>query len=162
MIFTFLLVLTAVDPAGYAKSRWGMTEQQVIDAFGGQAVRVDAPLPACTLVTAAGKVAPLLMIPKLTIGTTEYRACFFFTDAKLSRVDLRPLKPSDASQTEFNTLEALLVEKYGKPWQTEDQNRSESRWRFATTRISLNLIKLRGIVISMALRYDQAPAADNL
>ncbi len=158
----FVLLAGATDPTGWSKARWGMTEAQVLEAFPGQAVRVNEPIPACTYTQEHS--APIA-IHDVPIGSTKYLACFFFVGGKLSSVSLHPPDSADNTEAEFDRVEALLVEKYGKPWQLRDKDQSESRWSLKTTRIQVYV--LRFILgdfrrFSVTLRYEHRPPENNL
>ena len=162
-----LLLLAAADPAGWSNARWGMTEDQVLKAFPNRAARLAEPIPSCTILNAKGerKEAAPIAIEKVPIGTTEYRACFYFTAGKLSSVDLQPLAEADKTPDEFDRVEALLVEKYGKPWQSRDKFEQASRWAFQTTRIALLLFRFElgdFKKYSLTLRYSHKTDPDNL
>lgn len=138
----------ADDLSGWSGARWGMSEQAVLDAFPGRAVRNDVP-DACPVV-----------IRTVPIGSTDYRACFYFSSGKLARVDLSPVRRADITESEFGRSESLLAEKYGKPWQRRERDVSESRWSFRSSRISLSLDTIRGTPIVLTLRYEHIDPAN--
>jgi len=103
---------------GYGKTRWGMTEEEVIQAEAGRVERLDKPEPF----GAQGK-PPIdigrLKFKRLEIDGREYTAycCFDPTDNRLSRVIISSFEAKGAitNNQRFASLEQLLTEKYGSP-----------------------------------------------
>src|SRR5216683_1237390 len=92
------------EPAGWSKARWGMTEQQILDAFAGEATVLDGPTPERTF----NGVLVTVGIKSLSIGGTAYRV-FFLMDPKtktLHEVNLYPLSKADVTLEEFHAMEA--------------------------------------------------------
>ncbi len=158
-----LAMLTAADPAGWTKAKWGMTEAQVIEAFAGQAVRIENPLPACTLVEDGRKTPAQVAIHSVPIGPTTYRACLYFEGSGLHLVRLTPTGRNDADRHEFQRVEAALVEKYGKPFHREADGTDMSQWTLGTTRITLKLVSVMdGQLRFLDLEYELLQPSSNL
>ena len=80
---------------GWRAARWGMTSQEVLAAFHGE----------------ASEDGDALAIPKLDVAGIEMKAALEFRDGKLWRVVLSSVgRPSTVT---FNTLAAELTKKYG-------------------------------------------------
>jgi hypothetical protein len=130
-----LLALAADDPAGWSKARWGMTDQQIIDGFAGQAVRLDPP----------DKVnGARVWIESLDLAGTNFQVYMVpDKDGRLSSVLLSPRDLADGTDSLFQTLGELLVQKYGRPWKTgEEDGITEEQWTFSTTVVTLTRGKL--------------------
>ena len=74
-------------------------------------------------------------------SSSRYRA--YFEDGKLDHVLFTPVSASDQTDQTFQSLENLLVQKYGRPWRS-DEDQTELQWSFPTTTIHLNRMKLPG------------------
>lgn len=156
----FLLTLLAADPGGWSHARWGMSESQVIDAFAGQAVRLESPIPTCTLVRDGRKIPAPIAVPEVPIGPTTWRACLYFDGAgALESVRLTPI--DDNSQAEFQRVETRLVEKYGRPFHRRSDAAILSQWTRGDTRITLRLATIRAVRVQfLSLLYERTGEPD--
>jgi hypothetical protein len=130
------------DPGGWTKAKWGMTEEQVIAAFPGGAVRLTERLEARTF---NGGVA--------TIGIKQYRIrlqdfeILFLMGFQSHRLEQVIVRPSDVANLQmfgvasmFRDFEPLLLSKYGPPTYRDvsDANHPVSKWYFPTTIIDMS------------------------
>ena len=114
--------LAADDPGGWDKARWGMTEAQVLRAFGPEASRSD------------GRI----MVKPFHLSGVPFQAFLTFGKAGiLDGVLLAPVDHADESPPLFDSLAQLLVQKYGRPWTTRDGALTQIQWTLRTTVITL-------------------------
>ncbi|HTX34337.1 MAG TPA: hypothetical protein VME43_04920 [Bryobacteraceae bacterium] len=133
---TYIMVALALacaaveDPGGWTKAKWGMTDDQVLAAFPGQAARLDPPELNGARVS----------IKSIELSGAEFRV-YFIPDAAghLRAVILNAVKPTGAL---FQSLENLLVAKYGRPWKTDEAGDSGVQWSFPTTVITLTRVQV--------------------
>lgn len=129
-------VLFAADPGGWSKAKWGMTEDQILQAFGAEAVRLeppekvsDVPVHIAVPIQLAGVPFRALMIPD--------------EDGKLSSVLLAPVHTSDETDVLFQNLKELLSQKYGHPLLTTQEGHfTEVLWLAGSTVITLSRVVL--------------------
>jgi hypothetical protein len=148
------------DLDGWRAAKWGMSETDVLGAFGGEAVRLNQPERF------HGPTVATIAIPKYEIQSTECRVLFGFNAAgALSLVQIAPLDnvtPGVWHEGLFTSLDNLLTEKYGEPTSTKDERVVRSRvWRLPRTVISLNYLFavfgiLKGIDL-LTLTYQATP-----
>lgn len=133
-----------------------MAEQQLLDAFPGQAERLSGPLNARTF--DAGQISTI-GIEALEIGRTPYRLYFVLNPADgLRSVQLTPASRADATEQEFHLVENALVAKYGKPWITHssDPEVVSSQWTFPTTTVTLRYVDFAKIGLrTLWLTYEK-------
>jgi len=134
----FAAALSAADdPGGWTAAKWGMTDAQILAALPGQAVRLDPPEKLNR---------SSVHIPELDVAGTKFHV--YFTpdkDGLLSSVLFSPIgSPAQGLDAVFQELQNLLVDKYGRPWKTDEQGNSEIQWSFPTTVITLSRIKVSG------------------
>jgi hypothetical protein len=144
------------DPKGWSKARWGMTEQQVDQAFASESMRprqmtVAERQDQQLLVDRGGKKVPdpfsqpLLQIDSLQLlpeTDLEFKVVFTFNRATvptLLQVSISlVLARLGSCMSTGNLLKARLLERYGHPLSEDNQLFSHSTdWRFAGTMISL-------------------------
>jgi hypothetical protein len=167
----YIMMLTvasvgATDPGGWSKARWGMTEPQLVRAFGPEIIRLNPPESIGTTAedarrfnktdqrlaefsaklghplpphepAVANAIAVRLAVP-LELAGAHCRALLVpDTHGRLDLVLIRPIKNGDATMSWFRSLEQLLVQKYGRPWVTREADSIEDQWSRATTVITL-------------------------
>lgn len=106
---------TPADIGGWREARWGMTDDQVLAAFPGEAMRMERPelLPSGSECRA--------WIPRYNVQTMEFEVLLCFGHAGLALVKLStPTSPDvlrgiGINMAWFKTLEELLTVKYGQP-----------------------------------------------
>jgi hypothetical protein len=91
-------------------AKWGMTEQEVLKAFGGVAKRLTEEAGQSTDSRAT------LGLDDAAIGGVSFRV-FFLSDAagKLERIQLEGLAPSFPPISHFRMVDDYLARKYGEP-----------------------------------------------
>lgn len=143
-----LLALTAAaaeDPAGWQAAKFGMSVEEVRAAMPAAQILI-TPLADRTI---DGAISPL-GIDRIEIAKTSWSVFFTFEAGKLTTVHLRPIAKTDATIQDFQTVEELLMEKYGRPFErqagtpnTEWPIVRQAAWSFATTAITLRHVDLR-------------------
>jgi hypothetical protein len=139
LFLSISLAAGAADIQGWSNARWGMTEQQILDAFP-TAVRLTGA--AAERYTKFGH-API-SIPDVEVAGIVLTV-HLVTDPKtgLRMVLLSPANPGATTAQDFQTIEALLVQKYGQPWNRTVEDTAESQWSLASTIIKLESIGVR-------------------
>ncbi|MGA2986479.1 MAG: hypothetical protein ABSG32_21985 [Terriglobia bacterium] len=145
------------DVNGWTKASWGMTREEIMEAFPGthpsKAVLVSAPFK---------------------IGNDRFNAEFnFAVNSKL--LDVVIISPMDEillPDDLFQRLELMLTEKYGSPTTRADPSLPDKEiistsWAFPSTIISLNRISMHGPIPenTVTISYLKNPSrkgADNL
>jgi len=134
-----ILVTTAVaaeDPGGWSKARWGNTDEEIIQAFAGEVVLFDHP-------DAANHAR--IGIESMELADTKMRVQMVpGPDNRLQSVLISPRRLDDGTDMLFQSLGELLVQKYGHPWKSEEDNRTELQWTFKTTIVTLTRIRIAG------------------
>lgn len=136
VMLAVLAASAADDPGGWTKAKWGMTEPQIADAFGKDAVRLDPP-------EKISDIQVHLAVP-VDLAGVQFRALMVPDAAgKLDSVLIDPVNQSDANDGLYQSLQELLVQKYGQPWKaSEELGISELQWTVGTTVITLTRGKL--------------------
>jgi hypothetical protein len=137
------------DTKGWREATWGMTQQQVLDAFKGEVIR-NRPTPSLAPVRPEGKGK--LEIPSYEINGAPYAVSFGFDDADhLTFVFIASIKSSQAA---YAGLSKLLTEKYGPPT-TEDRGPKTRKtlWRLPSTTIELEYELLYDVAETLTLNY---------
>jgi hypothetical protein len=95
-------------PPVWGSARWGMTKDEVLAAFPGEAQRLDPPVAFGPQAPGASDVA----IPAYELDGMKFRALFGFEADALNRVHLSAIKAAEAT---CGDLERLLTEKHTAP-----------------------------------------------
>ena len=143
IVIPFLL-FAAEDPGGWTKAKWGMSSSEIIKLFQPDATGV----------------SPRITVPSYEIAGTKFRVLFILDkDDHLDHVSLSPIEMSDSTDQLFQSLEDLLVEKYGRPWRSEEAGTTEYQWTFPTTLVTLSRTKssLGPALLSISYKH-RAPA----
>jgi hypothetical protein len=145
------------DVGGWSNTHWGMTEQEVLAALPGQATRLTGPLPERSY---AGGVVVNVGIENLDISHTKFLVHFVMDGkGRLRRVLLKPIER--AYPFHFQTIEAILTEKYGQPsYKSALNNKLISKWTFASTIIELEFTEYGTIGSVMTVIYDRKSTSD--
>jgi len=122
------------DVIGWNKSKWGMTEQEIIEAFNGQVQKVELTNTKYNL-----------EIDNFNLVDKQFRVIFVIDENSnlLKSVIIKPNSNLDWSQkyTAFTRLEEDLNKKYGEPFniKTEIKNGpyAEREWILPSTVITL-------------------------
>ena len=152
MILTVLaLLFSAADPGGWQAARWGMTPDQVLAAFPNQAK------PNLSAKPFKGGLE-LVTIDQIQVGDYPMHVIFRFDEKTklLTTVVLGTNRKEDVTERDFQALETLFLQKYGRPWHQDEPETSTSIWTFPTTTITLKRVQLRNIVFrSLWVAYEQ-------
>jgi hypothetical protein len=101
-------------------------------------------------------------VPSFTLARVAFRALLVPDQAgQLDSVLLTPINHADETGTLFETLEQMLVQKYGRPWVTKDGESADVQWTIHTTVITLT--RWRGLSdrLCVTILYKRK-AADRL
>jgi len=146
-LFPLALVIAAAaiaadDPAGWSKSRWGMTDDEILQAFDGQAVRLATP----------ERNGARVSIPSVELAGTKFHVWFIpDKSGHLCSVVFTSIDPPSDSIAQ--SIEELLAAKYGHPWKTQATHTTDALWTIGTTVIRVTHTRLRGFQM-LVLRYS--------
>jgi hypothetical protein len=125
----FSLLLTSVAHAtpesvnGWRQARWGMTEEQVMKTFKGEAVSVEQPKTTLTM-------RGLVQIPAFSLASTSFEVTFWFADKHLQQISLTKDMSYPGGRNYFRIIESMLREKYGPPaTDRSSDNSSPAAWK---------------------------------
>ncbi|CQR19858.1 TPA: hypothetical protein ACJGPK_004784 [Salmonella enterica subsp. enterica serovar Weltevreden] len=131
--------------SGYGNTEWGMTPNQVVAAQKGKAHLI----PPQKYKDQWGKVS----IEDVNIGSGIYTVTFIFDASdKLVQTNVasKEKKNEGIANDQFNLLNQLLTQKYGKPQFVSDE---KATWKTDTTTIELNKMIISGIMAQTLVRY---------
>ena len=154
-LLTFILFVGPVqaddDPkniAGYGKTVWGMSEDEVLTAESPRVEKLDKP-EKFTIGIAT------LSIKEIQIGVAKFRVLFIFNqnDMKLKQVILTSFEKNNPgiNSNTFSSIEKLLIEKYGAP--TYKEERRNASWKLQKTVIDLTHANISGIMTQVIVAY---------
>jgi hypothetical protein len=186
MLSAAAIAAAAEDPGGWSKAKWGMTESQLLQAFGPEAVRLDPPEEIGMSAKHAEQLAKLrndlnalrtqaghkpedvvkpatpnavlvrVAIPSFTLVRVSFRALLVpDQDGRLDSVTLSPVDHAAETNALFETLEQMLVQKYGRPWVTKDGERAEIQWTVRTTVITLSRWRGLSARLYVSIQYKR-------
>jgi hypothetical protein len=140
---------------GWRDSRWGMTEEQILNTFKGEAVRLPAEKKL-----AKGNYCNIV-IENVKLGISIYQVNFVMDGQTKGLITVR-ISPAEkwnlgdkTTQAEFKDLEKLLIEKYGNPSYRDEMGNPDfskrikghtnlvTKWNFPTTSIQLSYLEDR-------------------
>lgn len=144
----------ADDPPAWRAARWGMTVEDVLAAFPGEAVRLEQPVPlADGHVVAAG-------IDGFSLGPDRFQVRFVFEDGRLALVSLRTPERAYAPADRYAAVGALLARELGRPGEEARDDAlvdlRQRRWEVGATRIDLKY--LPGVLVVL---YSRRPGAED-
>jgi hypothetical protein len=149
-------------PPVWRAARWGMTKDEVLEAFPGEAQRLDTPAPfpqpQAGSITQAGSTD--VAIPAYEADGSRFRVLFGFEGDRLSRIHLFASKAGD---TTCPDLEKRLTDEFSAPSQRGSTGSSlrgeEIVWRRPDQTVVLACAEVRRLnYLTVALDY-LAPAA---
>jgi len=152
-----LAAFAAEDPGGWTKAKWGMTDDQLLAAFPEQAVRLDPPEQN------GARVA----IRSIDLAGAKFDVYFIPSDAGLRKVVLTAQhQPATSLDFLFQTVQNLLVDKYGRPWRSDESAATSLQWSFPTTTIVFDRMRVSGFgtqfLSLIYTRKSPSPTSDNL
>jgi hypothetical protein len=137
------------DVEGWSQAKWGMTENQIMDAFKSEVPTGDG----------LGNI----IISDYEIANGRFKVSLSM-DGKtklLNRVIIVPVTgvpafngPAVNPRTQFDDLKALLTKKYGQPTSSGGNNNAAT-WNFKSTTINLDLTTYSAGTF-LALNYWQS------
>jgi hypothetical protein len=124
------------DVEGWRDARWGMTENQILEKFKGEAVKLKVKKNIISKYSTIG-------INEITIDSNKYTVYFLFdTSNTLQQVNINLVSSASRKtiETIFNSLISSFIKTYGKPIAEKDRTREKFRnigalWIFPTTDI---------------------------
>jgi len=162
----------ADDPAGWTNAYWGMTVDQVRSAVPASEP-LAGPAEERTFFC-PDRDHPLvspLGVKHLKLATVDWSVFFLFRDAKLVQVSLRLNDKDMAGIQLYSKLRDLLLDKYGRPFEREDGDKSDppvthkSTWTFPLTSIELAHKDFRDLGMKLEfldLTYAQRTAQEGI
>jgi glucose/arabinose dehydrogenase len=142
------------DAGDWRGARWGMTEEEVLTAFPGEARRLEKPekLPDGNTVS--------IGIDEHAVGATKLRVRFVFDPAgRLALVSLRTDPKTYAEPAAFDATRKALTAEHGQPGaSSSDDNFVDLRqvsWWTARDRIDLKYVN--GVVVVLYSPTDGGP-----
>ena len=106
-----------LDPAAaWRAARWGMSVEEVLKAFPGQARRLDPPQKL-----ADGKVVAV-ELQGIALGGLTLRAHFLFEGGRLALVSLKNLPARLAEGSDYDAVRARLAQETGQPGEERSQD----------------------------------------
>jgi hypothetical protein len=147
----------ANDPkniAGYGKTTWGMTPEEVLNAEKPRAERIEEP-------GGFSDGIDKVTIKEVLIMGKKFSATFVFFMDKLHRVRLQSEdnKANDEISIQlFSSVEQLLTEKYGAPTYKGSPDVS---WRFPKTHIELSHTYFPGAYSMVTVQYRSSESRES-
>jgi hypothetical protein len=144
-----------VDGGQWRAARWGMTVQEVLAAFPGEATRIDPEEKlADGNVVAAG-------IEGAELGGEKFRVRFVFTSGRLSLVSLSTPRGTHAPPEVFRRVEQHLADALGDPstrhGERELVDLRQTRWIRADGVIDVKFMPGVVVVLYHALPRGEPP-----
>jgi hypothetical protein len=135
------------DPGGWSKAKWGMTGEEILKAFNGQVKRRENAEPGQRALVIYGlEIAGVKFDVSIGLDEEDKLLGVGFTPSDQNEESRKVLEGHASAQVlamrakaTFQALENLLVEKYGRPWKSDEgTNSTEMQWTFPTTVITLS------------------------
>lgn len=141
--------LAADDPGGWTSAKWGMSDDQILQAIP-QAARLDPP----------EKVNHARVhIPAFDLAGAQFHVYFIPDQVGLAGVILSAKEPDEGLDALFRHLQELLVQKYGRPWTAGVDQTTDLQWSLPTTTITLSMVRIPAIKMQMlSLSYKKKSA----
>lgn len=132
------------EPAGgWRSARWGMSPEEVLGAFPGEAAAIE---PALLL---ADGSAVAVAIPSHTVAAQVFRVHFVFQRGGLALVSLRSPPDQTAPADAFEKLEKHFETQLGPPAERSRDaglvDMRQTRWDVGRTRVDLKYIP--GVIV---------------
>ena len=152
------------DVKGWSKTHWGMTNDEILDLFKGQALQVKKEIRH------NDQTYSTIRINNFDINGTDFEVLFYMgiKDDKLQKVLLRH---KNAIESMFGSFEQLLTEKFGPPSHTDFSRSQVSRrdfkrdatWIFPSTKIELIFMTMYPVANYLVIWYsDQSYKKETL
>jgi hypothetical protein len=161
-VVPLLLTIAAEQPSAstpaWREAKWGMTEEEVLAAFPGEARRLPKPVVFSEQATAT------LEIPSVDVAGKPYNVTFQFSPAtrKLVHIQLKHESDTAPISVMFDELRTRLIEKYGQPADhSEGGDTRDITWFQNDTEIQLALIDLisgtKILMRAVLINYSRRP-----
>lgn len=138
--------------AGYGKTTWGMSPEQVVEAEAPRAEKLTKP-----------ENLGLVKINNIKIGIYTFNANFIFDEVSMSlnkvNLTLAEDKGAGANPFVFSSLERMLTEKYGQPTYKNDS--VEASWKLEKTVISVKHLYVPHTFSKVLITYKPAAIAES-
>jgi hypothetical protein len=145
------------DVKGWREARWGMTEEQILSAFKGEAVRLNEPENYDSWYASVG-------IPKYDISGEAYFVHFLMgkKSKTLQQVNIIAAEATkEFIDNAFTRLEQILTEKYGTPsFRDEKDERKQVIWNYPSTVITLSYMNMKSIDFKNLVITYHPPSKD--
>jgi hypothetical protein len=142
-----ILLFAAEDPGGWTRAKWGMKSPELIKLFQGEVT---------------GET-PRLSVPSYEVAGTKFRVLLIMDkEDRLDHVSLSPISMADCTDQLFQSVQELLVQKYGRPWKSDEAGTTEFQWTFPTTVITLSRMKSSIGAALISVRYQHRADADKM
>jgi hypothetical protein len=173
MILSFAFPLCAQDfddIQGWNGVRWGMTNAEILETFKGEAIQLPRPDNYKSHYADIG-----LNNYKISNNTYNVRFLMSRTTNTLLQVNIAPT--GNISKTNYDILEKLLFDKYGK-WAYKNEDKEPDKrvsrtivldgtvkiltaWNFKNTDIELSYNEIASDIRFLTLSYKKRDNADN-
>lgn len=145
------------DVTGWNNTRWGMTVDEVIKTLKGKAELVDKP----NKTVSPSKLGPVLTLARITnieINAEAFQVFFHFDEIqkKLVRVVVSS-KENAPPESQFISLENMLMSMYGKPASSEDNKDPtvggtfKRSWIFPSTTVEIQYGQFKNLGMNMLM-----------
>jgi len=138
-------ILAFANGAGYGKTTWGMSPQEVVAVESNRATLIEPKKYS----GAWGKV----QINNVSIGSGSYTVDFLFDEYdKLVQTNVTSNEKRNIgiANNNFKTLSQLLTQKYGTP---QFQSSDSVTWKTADTTIELKKLIVGSVIAQTSIRY---------
>lgn len=133
LLLCLIACRSTTDLQGWRQAKWGMTEEEILDAFRGEATRLNPPERYHRAVATVG-------VEYMQIGGFSFKADFLLDEKtkRLFQVTIRPLHQEEENRIPFVLRDAVrdgLTRKYGNATVTAGHS---FKWVFPSTIIELD------------------------
>jgi hypothetical protein len=161
LILSVILVFISTSSPGqednyvWRKAYWGMTEQEVLDMFEDEAMKLSNAVRYKTGFSS-------VHIPQLEIMHEDYEVFFLFDEENWTLVGINiKCKEQNPEETDriYRDLYEALSEKYGNAYSNdedpdEELRKKEALWRSGNTNIALTYHHMVGVYTKLVIRYS--------
>lgn len=131
-----------VPPPVWRTVRWGMTKDEVLAAFPGEAQRLPQPVAFGPATAGSSDIA----IPAYEGDGAQFRVLFGFDPNALNRIHLTAIKPGDAT---CGDVEKILTDKHAEPTARNNTGTSlrgeEIEWKRPDQTVTLGCAGVRSL-----------------
>jgi hypothetical protein len=147
MIGTITVQGQQKDVKGWREAKWGMTENEILITFKGEAVRLEK------IEEYSSWYAPIGIID-YEIAGDKYKVHFLIDKDKKVLQQVNIIADEGFKEIRYKKLEQILTEKYGTPsFKNSDKNESKIAWNFPSTIIELTYIHMKPVIENLTVIY---------